>query len=86
MLNVTSQHITGFAIGVGTAAVVYYAYKQNQTTVDDFLRRQGIQMPDHGGKDPGAMTLEELVTEKERFEDLIAEREIAEKPAEKPAA
>jgi len=81
MLNITSQHITGFAVGVGTAAVVYYAYKQNQTKVDDFLRRQGIQVPDQGGKDPSTMTLEELVAEKERFEDLIAEREIAEKPA-----
>lgn len=81
MLNITSQHMTGFAVGVGATAVVYYAYRKNQTKVDDFLRRQGIQVSDHGDKDPSAMTLEELVTEKERLEDLIAEREMAEKPA-----
>jgi hypothetical protein len=32
------------------------------------------------------MSLEELVSEKERLEDLIAERELADKESEKPKA
>ncbi len=84
-MNVTSQHVTGFFIGVGAAAVGYYFYKNNQAKVDDFLRRQGIQIPERTMRDPSTLSLEELVTEKERLEDLIAEREMAEKDA-KPAA
>ncbi len=75
-MNVTTQHMTGFAVGVATTAVVLYAYKQNQDKVDDFLRRQGIQVPERGMPDPARMTLEELVAEKERLEDIIAEREL----------
>ena len=84
-MNVTSQHVTGFFIGVGAAAVGYYFYKNNQAKVDDFLRRQGIQIPERTMRDPAALSLEELVSEKERLEDVIAEREMAEKEA-KPAA
>jgi len=84
-MNVTSQHVTGFFIGVGAAAVGYYFYKNNQAQVDDFLRRQGIQIPERTMRDPAALSLEELVSEKERLEDVIAEREMAEKEA-KPAA
>lgn len=74
-MNVTSQHLTGFAVGVAVTTVAYYAYKQNQDKVDDFLRRQGIQVPESGIRDPGQMSLEDLVSEKERLEDVIAERE-----------
>jgi len=84
-MNVTSQHVTGFFIGVGAAAVGYYFYKNNQAKVDDFLRRQGIQIPERTMRDPSTLSLEELVGEKERLEDLIAEREMAEKET-KPAA
>jgi predicted transcriptional regulator len=84
-MNVTSQHVTGFFIGVGAAAVGYYFYKNNQAKVDDFLRRQGIQIPERTMRDPAALSLEELVSEKERLEDIIAEREMAEKEA-KPTA
>lgn len=84
-MNVTSQHVTGFFIGVGAAAVGYYFYKNNQAKVDDFLRRQGIQIPERTMRDPAALSLEELVSEKERLEDIIAEREMAEKVA-KPTA
>lgn len=82
-MNITSQHVTGFVVGVGVAAAAYYAYRKNQTQVDDFLRRQGIQLPETGLKNHGSMTLEELVTEKEHLEDLIAEREMAEKKQDK---
>jgi hypothetical protein len=85
-MNITSQHITGFVVGVGTAAVAYYYYKQNQTQIDDFLRRQGIRIPERTLRDPGTLSLEELVSEKERLEDIIAEREHEVKePAEKTA-
>ena len=78
-MNLTSQHLTGFVVGVGAATAGYYMYKKNQTQIDDFLRRQGIQMPESISKDFGRLTLEELVTEKEQLEDLIAERELGDK-------
>lgn len=76
-MAITSQHVTGFAIGLGVAGLGFYVYKKNQPQIDDFLRKQGIQLPDRGSQDYSAMTLEELVSEKERLEDLIAEREMA---------
>jgi len=84
-MNITSQHLTGFVVGIGAAAAGYYMYKKNQTQIDDFLRRQGIQMPESGSKDFGSLTLEELVTEKEHLEDLIAEREMVDKKEVKSA-
>ena len=76
MLNITSQHITGFAVGLGVSALGFYLYKKNQPQIDDFLRRQGINLPTQGSRDESSMTLEELIADKERLEDLIAEREI----------
>ncbi|SPF48048.1 conserved hypothetical protein [Syntrophobacter sp. SbD1] len=76
-MNITSQHITGFVVGVGVAGLGFYLYKKNQHTVDEFLRRQGIQLPALSDKDYAEMSLQELVAEKERLEDLIAERELS---------
>jgi hypothetical protein len=76
-MAINSNHVTGFVVGIGIAAVGFYAYKKNQVEVDDWLRRQGVQVPAAGVKDVTAMSLEELVTEKERLEDVIAEREMA---------
>ena len=76
-MAITSQHLTGFAAGLGVAAVGFYLYKKNQRKVDEFLRRQGIHVPTVQDRDFQAMSLEELVEEKERIEDLIAEREMA---------
>ncbi|MEE4311765.1 MAG: hypothetical protein V2J62_07820 [candidate division KSB1 bacterium] len=76
-MNITSQHVSGFVVGVGVAGLGFYLYKKNQPQVDEFLRRQGIQLPVHSMKDYGAMSLEELVVEKEKLEDMIAEREVA---------
>lgn len=81
-MEITSHHVSGFVIGVGTATAAYYFYKKNQSQVDEFLRRQGIQLPDSGVKEYNSMNLQELVTEKEHLEDLIAERELAEKVPE----
>jgi len=76
-MALTSQHITGFAVGLGVAAVGFYMYKQNESEVDEWLRRQGINLPSAAIKDYSAFSLEELVLEKERLEDMIAERELA---------
>ncbi|NCO92140.1 MAG: hypothetical protein COZ06_28625 [Armatimonadetes bacterium CG_4_10_14_3_um_filter_66_18] len=85
-MNLTSNHLTGFAAGVGAAALGFYLYKKNQRQVDEFLRSQGLNLPGCGAHDPGSLTLEELVAEKERLEDLIAEREMAVSEPEAQAA
>ncbi len=82
-MNLNSQHITGFIVGIGVAGLGFYLYKKNQSQVDEFLRKQGIQLPVDSGKDFAAMDLEELVSEKEKLEDLIAEREITGKEEKK---
>jgi len=76
-MNITSDHITGFVVGVGSAALGLYLYKKNQAKVDEFLKSHGIEVPCAGEKNPASMTLEELVAQKEHLEDLIAEREMA---------
>ena len=85
MLNITSDHVTGFVVGLGVSALGFYLYKKNQTQVDDFLRRQGIQIPGQGGRSEISMTLEELIAEKEHLEDLIAEREIVARESTQPS-
>ena len=77
MPTITTQHVTGFAVGLGVAAAGFYLYKKNQHQIDAWLRQQGIAVPTDAGRDYGPMTLEELVREKEQLEDLIAEREHA---------
>jgi hypothetical protein len=73
----TSDHVTGFVFGLGSAAVLFYMYRKNQPQVDQWLRSQGIELPEVGYQDPAGWGLEQLVREKERLEDLIAEREMA---------
>lgn len=75
-MAITSQHVTGFVVGLGAAGLGYYVYKKNQKEIDAFLESQGITLPTSSPTDYSTMTLEELVTEKERLEDLIAEREM----------
>ena len=76
-MAINSNHVTGFVAGIGVAALGFYVYKMNQSQVDAWLRQQGFKMPTDSGKDVTAMTLEELVLEKERLEDMIAEREMS---------
>jgi hypothetical protein len=76
-MPITSQHVAGFVVGVGVAAAGFYLYKTNQKRVDAWLESQGVHFPRSDASDPGSMTLEELVREKEKLEDLIAEREYA---------
>ncbi|MHC4399271.1 MAG: hypothetical protein ACYTG0_06305 [Planctomycetota bacterium] len=72
-----SDQVTGFVVGLGVTALGFYLYKKNQPRVDQWLKRQGIPVPPSGTKSSASMTLEDLMTEKERLEDLIAEREAA---------
>ncbi|MCG8573085.1 MAG: hypothetical protein MJB14_23375 [Spirochaetes bacterium] len=81
-MAITQQHITGFLLGAGTAAVSYYVYKKNQDTIHNFLENQGIHLPRLGAEDnKGNLSLEDLVLEKEKIEDLIAEKELEMKKA-----
>ena len=74
-MAITTDHVTGFFVGLGMAVVGFYLYRRNQSQVDDFLRKQGLPLSGGSGSDRANMTLEELVGEKEGLEDLIAERE-----------
>lgn len=76
-MQIRSEHITGFVVGIGAAAAGFYYYKKNQPQVDAFLRKHGIELPAGGAADTGSMTIEQLIAEKETLEDLIAEREYA---------
>jgi len=76
-MAIRGEHIAGFVVGLGSAALGFYLYKKNQADVDAWLRSQGIQVPESSRKEPSSMTVEELMTEKERLEDIIAEREAA---------
>lgn len=74
--------IIAFGAGVGTAAAGFYLYKKNEAKVHDFLRSQGINVPESSsGKAVHELSLEELVTAKEQYEDLIAEKELLAKEA-----
>ncbi len=83
-MPITSQHVTGFVVGLGVAATGFYFYKMNQKQVDTWLESQGVHFPGSSASDYSSMTLEELVRQKETLEDLIAEREYA--AEQKPAA
>ncbi|MGD2089031.1 MAG: hypothetical protein PVH61_22830 [Candidatus Aminicenantes bacterium] len=78
-MAINADHITGFIVGAGTAALGYYLYKKNQDKIDAFLRQYGIDVKSGSEKDWAGLSMEELVAEKERMEDLIAEREMAAK-------
>jgi hypothetical protein len=75
-MGINSDQVTGFVVGLGAAALGFYLYKKNQARVDGWLRQQGIHVPQPSAKDASTLTLEELMTEKEHLEDLIAEREL----------
>nr|VFJ55466.1 MAG: hypothetical protein BECKFW1821A_GA0114235_10544 [Candidatus Kentron sp. FW] len=81
-MAINTDHVIGFAAGIGAAAVGFYLYKKNQHQVDGWLRAQGIHMPAGTHPDPATLSLEDLVREKERLEDIIAEREMTEQKAE----
>lgn len=83
-MSMKSEHLTGFAVGLGAAAVGYYLYRKNKGQVDQFLREHGIDMPSDPVVDTEALSLEQLILEKERLEDIIAEREMAQTETQSP--
>ncbi len=85
-MAITSNHVTGFVFGLGSATALFYLYRTNQAQVDEWLRTQGIQLPPLAYDDPSSWSLEQLVREKERLEDLIAEREMGAADAQVGAA
>ena len=88
-MTITSNHVTGFVVGIGVASLGLYMYKKNEAQIDECLRRQSINIPFPGfqTKDQSGMSLEDLQREKERLEDLLAEREMAAKsPAQAATA
>jgi hypothetical protein len=82
-MAINSQHLTGFAIGLGVSTLGYYLYKRNQSKIDAFLGEHGIQISSAFEKDPRSMSLKELIMAKEELEDIIAEKEFAEKEEKK---
>ncbi len=82
-MAVNSQHVTGFAVGIGVSALGFYLYRRNQSKVDAFLGKYGIQLASSMDKDPKTMTLKELILAKEELEDMIAEKEFNQKDKKK---
>ena len=87
-MPITSQHVTGFVVGLGVAAAGFYLYKMNQKRGRRLAGKPGHPSSSAPARTtPSSMTLEELVRQKENLEDLIAEREYAasQKTEAKPA-
>ena len=76
--GVTKNHLVGAAVGVGIAAVAFYLYKKNQAKVDEFLRKQGINVKTSSCASLENLDIEGLTEMKEHIEDLIAEKSAAE--------
>lgn len=74
-MEITNQHMTGFVLGIGASAVAYYYYTKNRSSVNQWLETQGIKLPEHEQQDYSKLSIEDLEREKEKLEDLIAERE-----------
>ena len=75
---ITKNHLVGAAVGVGVAAVAFYLYKKNQAKVDEFLRKQGINIKTSSCASLENLDIEGLTEMKEHIEDLIAEKTAAE--------
>ena len=75
---ITKNHLVGAAVGVGVAAVAFYLYKKNQAKVDEFLRKQGINITTSSCTSLENLDIEGLTEMKEHIEDLIAEKSAAE--------
>lgn len=76
--GITKNHLIGAAVGIGAAAVAFYLYKKNQTKVDEFLRKQGINVKPSSCSNFETMDIETLTEVKEHIEDLIAEKSATE--------
>ena len=56
--GITKNHLVGAAVGVGVAAVAVYLYKKNQAKVDEFLRKQGINIKSSSCSNLDSMNIE----------------------------
>lgn len=74
-MNKSGNLTTGILIGMGISVGAYYVYNKNKSTINEFLRSQGIKIAESTDKEFGSMDLEELTSTKEHIEDLIAEME-----------
>ncbi|MBS9775698.1 MAG: hypothetical protein KGV57_01240 [Fusobacterium sp.] len=72
--GITKQHLVGAAIGLGAAVGAIYLYKKNQAKVDEFLKKQGINIKPSTTQNFDGMDIESLTEMKEHLEDLIAEK------------
>lgn len=92
-MGINSDHIIGFLLGLGGAALGHHFYKKNKATVDAFLKEFTPPKPVEPAPAEAftSLSMEELMLMKERLEDMIAEREAAEEETteeveeEKPA-
>ena len=80
--TITKDHLVGAAVGVGVAAVAFYLYKKNQAKVDDFLRKQGINIKTSSCSSLEGLDIGGLTEMKEHIEDLIAEKSATESAEE----
>jgi hypothetical protein len=69
----TRDFLIGFLAGAVTGVVGYRVYEQNSGQLQRILRPQAGQVDNTTGAEPD---LEDLVAQKERLEDLIAERKL----------
>ncbi len=69
----TKENLIGFIAGIATTSIGFYLYFKNQNRIDSFLAGKGV--PFIGGGQSNS--LQDLVSQKERLEDLIAEHEAA---------
>ena len=69
--GITKNHLVG-------ATVIFYLYKKNQAKVDEFLRKQGINIKTSSCASLENLDIEGLTEMKEHIEDLIAEKSTAE--------
>ena len=80
--GITKNHLVGAVVGVGLVGVAFYLYKKNQAKVDEFLRKQGINIKTSSCSNLENLDIEGLTEMKEHIEDLIAEKSAAESAEE----
>jgi len=74
MFNFNRDFLMGFLTGTVTGAVGYRLYEQNKGELSSLISASPtVGNHIHHGGEP---TLEELVSQKERLEDLIAEKQL----------
>ena len=44
-MNITSEHVTGFVVGLGAASLGFYMYKKNEGQIDEWLRSSRLVFP-----------------------------------------